>query len=185
MPGPLAAAALTALIQQGTQAGLGALESRRREKMDSKQDALQDVLQSLSPQTQGQQPVRQGQGIAGQLQGATADPLVQKVLGDLIGKIMKSGESTARKGLPDASQALQAVAGSTAPAAAPSAGETAWVWPDGRPVTLAEANSGDAIPRLVRQTWQRKTPLPSGPGGGTQSFQRPGLLDPLLRKIRG
>jgi len=184
MPGPLAAAALTALIQQGTQAGLGALESRRREKMDSKQDALQDVLQNLSPQTQGQQPVRQGQGIAGQLQGATADPLVQKVLGDLIGKIMKSGESTARKGLPDASQALQAVAGSTAPAAAPSAGETAWVWPDGRPVTLQEANDPN-IPMSAREMWIGKTPLPSGPGGGTQSFQRPGLLDPLLRKIRG
>ena len=64
MPGPLAAAALTALIQQGTQAGLGALESRRREKMDSKQKALQDVLQNLSPQTQGQQPVR-SQGLQG------------------------------------------------------------------------------------------------------------------------
>ena len=107
MPGPLAAAALTALIQQGTQAGLGALESRRREKMDSKQKALQDVLQNLSPQTQGQQPVR-SQGLAGQLQGATSDPLVQKVIGDLIGKLMQSGQSTARQGLPDPTQALAA-----------------------------------------------------------------------------
>ena len=126
--GPAGIAALTALITSGVQAGAGALESRRQGKIEKKRAGLQDVLQSLNPQTAGQQPVRQGQGW-GQLGNTMADPLVQNLVKDLIGKIMPSQKRT---NLPDASQALTGggrfgAAGSGVPGAArrPSAASRA------------------------------------------------------------
>ena len=102
--GPAGIAALTALITSGVQAGTGALESRRQGKIEKKRAGLQDVLQSLNPQTQGDQPVRRGQGWAGFLGDTAADPLVQKGIADLINKVVNPSQKRAT--LPDASQAL-------------------------------------------------------------------------------
>lgn len=99
---------LTALaVIQGIDTGVGLIKGRQQKSAGETQQALQNVLQTLSPQTQGQQPVRQGQGQGG---GFLADPLVKKTLSDLIAKFMKSGEpvSTARAALPDPRQALAA-----------------------------------------------------------------------------
>jgi hypothetical protein len=125
--GPAGIAALTALITSGVQAGTGALESRRQSNLEKKRTALQDVLQSLNPQTAGQQPARQGQGW-GQLGDTAADPLVQKVISDLINKVVNPSQKRAT--LPDASQALGGrfgAAGSGVPGAArrPSAASRA------------------------------------------------------------
>ena len=210
---PATIAALTALITSGVEVGTGALESRRQSKLEKKRTALQDVLKSLNPQTAGQQPVRQGQGW-GQLGDTMADPLVQKVISDMIGKVMNGGQpSQKRANLPDASQALtgggrfgapgsgvssaaqRPSAASRAVAAPPTAnpmrsqwtqertgfgplapttgkdgpwrswnkapdysGATALTWPDGRPVTLQQAND-PSIPMAIRHTWIRKNPL--------------------------
>jgi hypothetical protein len=206
--GPAGIAALTALITSGVQAGTGALESRRQGKIEKKRAGLQDVLQALNPQTQGQQPVRQGQGW-GQLGNTMADPLVQKGIADLINKVVNPSQK--RTNLPDASQALTGgglfgAAGSGVPGAArrPSAasrapaavgpslgatgaaGATAWTWPNGQPVTLQQVND-PSISMAIRQTWRRNTSLPSGTRRptGTQPYQRGGFLDPLVRGLRG
>jgi hypothetical protein len=206
--GPAGIAALTALITSGVQAGTGALESRRQGKIEKKRAGLQDVLQALNPQTQGQQPVRQGQGW-GQLGNTMADPLVQKGIADLINKVVNPSQK--RTNLPDASQALTGgglfgAAGSGVPGAArrPSAasrapaavgpslgatgaaGATAWTWPNGQPVTLQQVND-PSISMAIRQTWRRNTSLPSGTRRptGTQPYQQGGLLDPLLSRLRG
>ena len=177
---PATIAALTALITSGVEVGTGALESRRQSKLEKKRTALQDVLKSLNPQTAGQQPVRQGQGW-GQLGDTMADPLVQKVISDMIGRVMKGGQpSQKRANLPDAPPGggRFGAAGSGVPGAArrPSAasravapvgpslgatgaaGATALTWPDGRPVTLQQAND-PSIPMAIRHTWIRKNPL--------------------------
>jgi len=207
--GPAGIAALTALITSGVQAGTGALESRRQSKLEKKRTALQDVLQSLNPQTAGQQPVRRGQGQGGwesHIASAMADPLVQKWMEN---KLTGLGEdqSTKRTNLPDASQALTGggrfgAAGSGVPGAArrPSAasravaapqlgtdlagpGETAWAWPDGRRVTMEELRRHNGF----NSAWRRVHPLPSGTRRptGTQPYQQGGLLDPLLSRLRG
>ena len=152
--GPLGIAALTALITSGVQAGSGALESRRQGKIEKKRAGLQDVLQALNPQTQGQQPVRQGQGW-GQLGNTMADPLVQNLVKDLIGKIMPSQKRT---NLPDASQALTGggrfgAAGSGVPGAAR------------RPSAVSRAPA--AVPYHLQHLRQPSlgaegTPLPAG-----------------------
>ena len=152
--GPAGIAALTALITSGVQAGSGALESRRQGKIEKKRAGLQDVLQALNPQTQGQQPVRQGQG-GGQLGNTMADPLVQNLVKDLIGKIMPSQKRT---NLPDASQALTGggrfgMAGSGVPGAAR------------RPSAVSRAPA--AVPYHLQNLRQPSlgaegTPLPAG-----------------------
>jgi len=152
--GPLGIAALTALITSGVQAGAGALESRRQGKIEKKRAGLQDVLQALNPQTAGQQPVRQGQGW-GQLGDTMADPLVQNLVKDLIGKIMPSQKRT---NLPDASQALTGggrfgAAGSGVPGAAR------------RPSAVSRAPA--AVPYHLQNLRQPSlgaegTPLPAG-----------------------
>jgi hypothetical protein len=152
--GPAGIAALTALITSGVQAGAGALESRRQGKIEKKRTALQDVLLALNPQTAGQQPVRQGQGW-GQLGDTMADPLVQNLVKDLIGKIMPSQKRT---NLPDASQALTGggrfgAAGSGVPGAAR------------RPSAVSRAPA--AVPYHLQNLRQPSlgaegTPLPAG-----------------------
>ena len=98
--GPAGILALTQLIGSGIEAGTGALAQRRQEKFAEKRAGLQDVLQSLNPQTQGDQPVRRGQGWAGFLGDTAADPLVQKGIADLINKVVNPSQK--RANLPDA-----------------------------------------------------------------------------------
>jgi hypothetical protein len=128
--GPAGILALTQLIGSGIDAGSNALAQRRQEKFAEKRAGLQDVLQSLNPQTQGDQPVRRGQGWAGFLGDTAADPLVQKGIADLINKVVNPSQKRAT--LPDASQALTGggrfgAAGSGVPGAArrPSAASRA------------------------------------------------------------
>jgi hypothetical protein len=153
--------------------------------------------------------VRRGQqpGIESHIASVMADPLVKTWMQN---KLTGLGEdqSTKRANLPDASQALTGggrfgAAGSGVPGAArrpsaasravapagPSAGATgatAFTWPDGRPVTLQQAND-PSIPMAIRQTWKRNTPLPSGartPRSATSRGEG-GLLDPLFSRLRG
>jgi hypothetical protein len=177
--GPAGILALTQLIGSGIDAGSNALAQRRQEKFAEKRAGLQDVLQSLNPQTQGDQPVRRGQGWAGFLGDTAADPLIQKGIADLINKVVNP--STKRATLPDASQALTGggrfgAAGSGVPGAArrrsaasrapaavgPSlgatgaAGATGWTWPNGQPVTSQQAND-PSISMAMRQMWRRGT----------------------------
>lgn len=199
--GPAGIAALTALITSGVQAGTGALAQRRQEKFAKKRAGLQDVLQSLNPQTVGDQPVQRGQGLAGFLGDTAADPLVQKGIADLINKVVNPSQKRAT--LPDASQAVaqqarpfsmggpQAARPSAASraVAAPSLGtnlagpgETAWAWPDGRRVTMEELRSQPFNP-----AWKRVHPMPSGartPRSATSRGEG-GLLDPLFSRLRG
>jgi len=206
--GPAGILALTQLIGSGIDAGSNALAQRRQEKFAEKRAGLQDVLQSLNPQTQGDQPVRRGQGWAGFLGDTAADPLVQKGIADLINKVVNPSQKRAT--LPDASQALTGggrfgVAGSGVPGAArrpsaasravapagPSAGAagaTAFTWPDGRPVTLQQAND-PSIPMAIRQTWKRLPQYGFSSGARTPrsatSRGEGGLLDPLFSRLRG
>ena len=104
---PLTSAALTALIAQGGQIGAQALAGRRAKNLEKSQGGLQNVLQSLNPQTQGQQPTQQGGGFPGAIQQSLADPLVQKVIQDLLGKILGGQSKTANQAsLPDPRAAL-------------------------------------------------------------------------------
>ena len=104
---PLTAAALTALITQGGQIGAQALSDRRAKNLAKSQGGLQNVLQSLNPQTKGQQPIQQGGGFPGAIQQSLADPLVQKVIQDLLGKILGGRSKTANQAsLPDPRAAL-------------------------------------------------------------------------------
>jgi len=153
--GPAGIAALTALITSGVKAGTGALESRRQSKLEKKRTALQDVLQSLNPQTAGQQPARQGQGW-GQLGDTMADPLVQKGIADLINKVVNPSQKRAT--LPDASQALTGggrfgAAGSGVPGAAqrPSS------------ASRAVARRGPSGGPMVDETTPRRYPAANRP----------------------
>ena len=128
---PATATALLTLINSGVQAGAGHLAQRRQENFAKKRAGLQDVLQSLNPQTAGQQPERRGQeGWESHIASAVADPLVQKWMENKLG--LGEDQSTKRATLPDASQALTGggrfgAAGSGVPGAArrPSAASRA------------------------------------------------------------
>ena len=159
--GPAGIAALTALITSGVKAGTGALESRRQSKLEKKRTALQDVLQSLNPQTAGQQPARQGQGW-GQLGDTMADPLVQKGIADLINKVVNPSQKRAT--LPDASQALTGggrfgAAGSGVPGAAqrPSS------------ASRAVARRGPSGGPMVDETTPRRYPAANRPVAARQA----------------
>ena len=187
---------LTAMaILQGVNTGAGLIKGRQQKSAGESQQALQNVLQSLSPQTQGQRPISDAGGRAGAVQGVASDPLVKDLITKLLGG--KNQQSNKRAALPDPSQGLamrKALSGggsggggggSTNAAPPPlgtdlaGAGETAWAWPGGRRVTMEELRGG------FNPAWKRVHPLPSGPGGGTQSFQQGGLLDDILGKLRG
>ena len=207
---PATATALLTLINQGVKAGAGHLAQRRQENFAKKRAGLQDVLQGLDPQTQGGQTVRRGQqpGIESHIASVMADPLVQKWMENKLG--LGEDQSTKRATLPEASQALTGggrfgAAGSGVPGAArrpsaasravapagPSAGATgatAFTWPDGRPVTLQQAND-PSIPMAIRQTWKRLPQYGFSSGARTPrsatSRGEGGLLDPLFSRLRG
>jgi hypothetical protein len=155
---PFTAGALLTLITSGVKAGTGALAQRRQNKRDEKTAGIQNVLQGLNPQMAGQQTVRRGQGQGGwesHIASVMADPLVQNLVKDLIGKIMPSQKRT---NLPDASQALTGggrfgAAGSGVPGAAR------------RPSAVSRAPA--AVPYHLQNLRQPSlgaegTPLPAG-----------------------
>jgi hypothetical protein len=169
MPAGLGAAILTALITQGGQAGAQAFSDRRAEKLAKSQGGLQNVLQSLNPKTQGQQPAQQGGGFPGAIQQSLADPLVQKVIQDLVGKMLGGQSKTANQAsLPDPRAALGGgrfgMANNTTPGQ-----------------TTPEMQRMQKLLEQMRGGQQGLSPVSSR----LQGFQQPGLLDPLLAKLRG
>tara|TARA_R110002051_G_scaffold988_1_gene4809 strand:- start:4155 stop:4580 length:426 start_codon:yes stop_codon:yes gene_type:complete len=96
---------LTAMaILQGVNTGAGLIKGRQQKSAGESQQALQNVLQSLNPQTQGQRPISGAGGRAGAVQGVASDPLVKDLIARLLGG--KKEESNRRAALPDPSQGL-------------------------------------------------------------------------------
>jgi len=147
---PFTAGALLTLITSGVKAGTGALAQRRGEKFATKTAGLQNVLQGLNPQTQGQQPVRRGQGQGGwesHIASVMADPLVQKWMEN---KLTGLGEdqSTKRTNLPDASQAV----GRSGPLGGPMVDETT----RRRPSAASRAVAAPSPANPNRSTWTQE-----------------------------
>jgi len=156
---PLTASALTALIAQGGQIGAQALAGRRAKNLAKSQGGLQNVLQSLNPQTKGQQPIQQGGGFPGAIQQSLADPLVQKVIQDLVGKMLGGQSKTANQAsLPDPRAALGG----------------------GRFGMANNTTPGQTSPEM-----QRMQQLLTQMRGGQQGRSPQGLLAPRMTQLRG